>query len=494
MSRTFAGLSGTYNVRANELALQRNTKTVRCLVYFLDDTQHVFELDRRAKGDQLLDVVFRHLELIERDYFGLQFTETIAHSGHSNARWLDPNKRLRKQLKSSRAPFLLFFKVKFYVTDPSRLLEEYTRYHFFLQIRKDIVSARLVAPSAALALLCSLVVQCKTEFGDFCAEEHDSQYVSRLKLVPNQSADFEEKVSELHALHRGQTPADAELNFLIQAKALDMYGVELHKAKDTNGREIQIGVSGSGLLILHNGQKANHFSWAKIVKISFKRRHFFVQLRREGVSPLLTTLAHCDRIPDSQTERFDALLGFNSCSYRTCKSLWKACVEQHTFFRLQTPKPHTKKFFFFFSLGSRFRYSGKTEFQTLEENRKRLQRTDRTFVRTARFHQTVPIPHINNLMLSLSNGQSRDSFQSNRIQSTESPAKSAWNASSPFCLKSLPFIDKEETNRLSSLSDDSSPVHLHTVHMRPDADGRFGFNVKGGHDQNCPVLVSRVAP
>ncbi|CAG2182606.1 unnamed protein product, partial [Oppiella nova] len=210
-----------YNVRANELALQRNTKSLRCLVYFLDDTQHVFEVDRRAKGEHLLDLVFRHLELIERDYFGLQFTETIAHSGQTNQvslaapqatpthprlrpqRWLDPNKRLRKQLKTSRAPHLLFFKVKFYVTEPARLLEEYTRYHFFLQIRKDILSARLIAPTPALALLASYVVQ--SELGDFCADDHKTGYISGLKLVANQTPEFEKTVADMHRLHRGET-------------------------------------------------------------------------------------------------------------------------------------------------------------------------------------------------------------------------------------------------------------------------------------------------
>ncbi|XP_054165930.1 tyrosine-protein phosphatase 1-like [Oppia nitens] len=483
MSRSFAGLSGTYNVRANELALQKNVRTIRCLVYFLDETQHVFEVDRREKGELLLDLVFRHLELIERDYFGLQFSDGSDCLRH---RWLDPSKRIRKQLKAG-APYLLHFRVKFYVSDPSRLLEEYTRYHFFLQIRRDLMSGRVRPNGNQLSILASFAAQ--SEFGDFSPEEHRNGYTVSLRMTSNPNPDFEESVRELHRMHFGQTPADAELHFLEEARNLELYGVELHRAKDSGGRDIQLGVSGNGLSVLINGQLINRFFWAKIVKISFKRRHFFIQLRREGM--------------DSE---LDSVLGFNIGSYASCKALWKCCVEQHTFFRLQTPKPHTKKFFFFLSLGSRFRYSGKTEFQTLEENRKRLSaRSDRAFVRTrtSRFtRQTVPTPHVHNLGLSsLSNGK-HETFTS-RVSSASPSPKSAWKsqqsitpsaaAYSPSQIKSLPFIDAE--HRLSTaLSDDSSPVHVVSISMRPDFDGRFGFNVKGGHDQNCPVLVSRVAP
>ncbi|GMT18396.1 hypothetical protein PFISCL1PPCAC_9693, partial [Pristionchus fissidentatus] len=53
-------------------------------------------------------------------------------------------------------------------------------------------------------------------------------------------------------------------------------------------------------------------------------------------------------------------------------------------------------------------------------------------------------------------------------------------------------------NRRSPQSNKSaSPISedaLVVVRMKPDAAGRFGFNVKGGADQNYPVIVSRIAP
>ncbi|XP_017482818.1 PREDICTED: tyrosine-protein phosphatase non-receptor type 4-like [Rhagoletis zephyria] len=416
MSRKFiAALSGTYNVHAHELAhggsagnvqqvsgastgagsssilpaafakfvrqqsVQQSpppqVETIKCVVYFLDDSQHIFEVDRTAKGEELLDLVFRHLELIEREYFALQFTEMIHHhygstSMLNSSRWLDPSKKIRKQMRFTSSPYILHFRVKFYVSDVGRLFEEYTRYHYYLQLRKDILSGRLSGDDSTLALLASYVLQ--SELGDYSEEDFASGYASRFRYIPNQTEKFEAKVEKLHRRHQGQTPADVELNYLDEAKNLDLYGVDLHHAKDCENHDIQIGVSGNGLTVFKQSIRVNTFSWAKIVKISFKRRFFFVQLKHEG------------------TERFDNAIGFNLCSYRACKALWKACVEQHTFFRLHTPKPLTKKFFFFFSLGSKFRYSGKTEFQTIEENKKRLTRTERIFIRNNARNATMP--------------------------------------------------------------------------------------------------------
>lgn len=48
---------------------------------------------------------------------------------------------------------------------------------------------------------------------------------------------------------RGQSPAEAELHYLENAKKLAMYGVDLHPAKDSEGVDIMLGVCASGLLV-----------------------------------------------------------------------------------------------------------------------------------------------------------------------------------------------------------------------------------------------------
>ncbi|XP_066977511.1 tyrosine-protein phosphatase non-receptor type 4 isoform X15 [Macrobrachium rosenbergii] len=384
--RTFGGSSGTYNVRASELARHKALKTLRVQVAFLDDSTQVFEIEKRAKGQALLDLVFNHLELIERDFFGLQYLEasTVASENPRlegalmKKRWLDPLKPVKKQLRIRTKSLgtcglpVLYFRVKFWVSDPGKLTEEYTRYHVFLQLRRDILDGRLSTPASSAALLASYALQ--SELGDYSPEEHGNTYLSDMRLVPNQNDEIEKKIIELHKLHKGQSPADAEFNFLDHAKRLDLYGVDLHKARDSTNREIHLGVTAIGLVVLQNGIKMNTFSWAKIVKISFKRKQFFIQLRRE------------------LSENYDSVLGFNLGSYRACKCLWKSCVEHHTFFRLHTPRTPARKNML--TLGSKFRYSGRTEFQTLEECKRRA-RVERSFVRSPskRFaRQTVPTP------------------------------------------------------------------------------------------------------
>ncbi|ESO98502.1 hypothetical protein LOTGIDRAFT_142880, partial [Lottia gigantea] len=304
---------------------------------------------KRGKAQQLLDKVFEHLELVEKDYFGLQYVDIPQ-------RWLDPLKTIKKQCRIG-PPFVFYFRVKFYVSDPSKLSEEYTRYHFFLQVKKDILTGKLVCVPSQAALLSSYAVQ--SELGDYNPDEHKEGYLMGYVFVPNQTEDFERQVAEKHKQHRGQTPADAEYNFLDKAKRLEMYGVDLHNARDQSNIEIQLGVTSAGLVVFQNNVKMNTFSWAKIVKISFKRKQFFIQLRREA------------------NDTVENLIGFNMVSYRSCKNLGKSCVEHHTFFRLHIPNPATKKIF---SIGSKFRYSGRTEYQTLEEGKRRM-KIDRTFSR-----------------------------------------------------------------------------------------------------------------
>nr|XP_026492243.1 tyrosine-protein phosphatase non-receptor type 4-like [Vanessa tameamea] len=316
--RAFSSSSGTYNVRASELARERKLNIFNVTVVFLDDTEQSFQIEKKAKGSVLLEHVFQQLELVEKDYFGLQFTENGSIPNATNTeitRWLDGGKSVKKQVGAS-AQFWLA--VRFYPPEPCRLAEEFTRYLLCLQLRKLLLDGRMSAPKNTALLLASFTVQ--AELGDYNTTEHSPNYLSELCLLPKQSAEDERRIRELHKLHKGQAPADAEANFLEHAKRLDCYGVESHPAKDYNGKDILIGVTSIGIVVFQNNIRVNTFSWSKIVKISFKKKQFFIQLKREP------------------SESYDTVLIFNMRSGRAAKALWRCSVERHGFFRLRAPR------------------------------------------------------------------------------------------------------------------------------------------------------------
>ncbi|KFQ22204.1 Band 4.1-like 2, partial [Mesitornis unicolor] len=313
----------------------KKIKTVQCKVMLLDGTEYSCDLEKRAKGQVLFDKVCEHLNLLEKDYFGLLFYEN---SEQKN--WLDSSKEIKRQIRS--LPWIFTFNVKFYPTDPSQLIEDITRYFLCLQLRQDIASGRLPCSFVTHALLGSYTLQ--AELGDHDPNEHRSHYISEFHFAPNQTQEMEEKVAELHKTHRGLTPAQADSQFLENAKRLSMYGVDLHHAKDSEGVDIMLGVCANGLLIYKDRLRINRFAWPKILKISYKRSNFYIKVR------------------PAELEQFESTIGFKLPNHRAAKRLWKVCVEHHTFFRLVSPEQPPKAKFL--SLGSKFRYSGRTQAQT----------------------------------------------------------------------------------------------------------------------------------
>ncbi|XP_006538972.2 protein 4.1 isoform X19 [Mus musculus] len=308
---------------------------MHCKVSLLDDTVYECVVEKHAKGQDLLKRVCEHLNLLEEDYFGLALWDSA-----TSKTWLDSAKEIKKQVRG--VPWNFTFNVKFYPPDPAQLTEDITRYYLCLQLRQDIVAGRLPCSFATLALLGSYTIQ--SELGDYDPELHGMDYVSDFKLAPNQTKELEEKVMELHKSYRSMTPAQADLEFLENAKKLSMYGVDLHKAKDLEGVDIILGVCSSGLLVYKDKLRINRFPWPKVLKISYKRSSFFIKIR-----------------PGEQ-EHYESTIGFKLPSYRAAKKLWKVCVEHHTFFRLTSTDtiPKSK----FLALGSKFRYSGRTQAQT----------------------------------------------------------------------------------------------------------------------------------
>ncbi|XP_068273926.1 protein 4.1 isoform X6 [Nyctibius grandis] len=322
------------DLKAAQRAVKRH-RNMYCKVVLLDDTIFECAVDKHAKGQDLLKKVCDHLNLLEEDYFGLAIWDTP-----TSRTWLDPAKEIKKQVHGG--PWDFTFNVKFYPPDPTQLTEDITRYYLCLQLRQDIITGRLPCSFATLALLGSYTVQ--SELGDYDPDLHSPDYISEFKLAPNQTKELEEKVVELHKTYRSMTPAQADLEFLENAKKLSMYGVDLHQAKDLEGVDITLGVCSSGLFVYKDKLRINRFPWPKVLKISYKRSSFFIKIR-----------------PGEQ-EQYESTIGFKLPSYRAAKKLWKVCVEHHTFFRLTSTEAIPKSRFL--ALGSKFRYSGRTQAQT----------------------------------------------------------------------------------------------------------------------------------
>ncbi|XP_053446630.1 band 4.1-like protein 2 isoform X3 [Nycticebus coucang] len=332
----------TKEVQTNELRAEKasqkaakKTKAVQCKVVLLDGADYSCDLEKHAKGQVLFDKVCEHLNLLEKDYFGLMFQETPEQKN-----WLDPAKKIKRQLRN--LPWLFTFNVKFYPPDPSQLTEDITRYLLCLQLRQDIASGHLPCSLATHALLGSYILQ--AELGDYDPEMHGNIDLSEYQFAPAQTKELEEKVAELHKTHRGLSPAQADSQFVENAKRLSMYGVDLHHAKDSEGVDIKLGVCANGLLIYKDRLRINRFAWPKILKISYKRSNFYIKVR------------------PAEMEQFESTIGFKLPNHRAAKRLWKVCVEHHTFYRLVSPEQPPKAKFL--TLGSKFRYSGRTQAQT----------------------------------------------------------------------------------------------------------------------------------
>ncbi|XP_036799906.1 band 4.1-like protein 3a isoform X13 [Oncorhynchus mykiss] len=307
---------------------------MQCKVNLLDGSDYTCVVEKRERGHVLFHKVCEQLNLLEKDYFGITFRDI-----ENQKNWLDPSKEMKKQIRGVAWNFS--FNVKFYPPDPAQLSEDITRYYLCLQLRDDVVSGRLPCSFATHTVLGSYTVQ--SELGDYDPEESGTDYVSEFRFAPNQTKELEEKVMDLHKNYKGMMPAEAEMHFLENVKKLSMYGVDLHHAKDSEGVEIMLGVCSSGLLIYRDRLRINRFAWPKVLKISYKRNNFYIKIR------------------PGEFEQFESTIGFKLPNHRAAKRLWKVCVEHHTFFRLVSPETPPKKFL---NLGSKFRYSGRTQAQT----------------------------------------------------------------------------------------------------------------------------------
>ncbi|CAF3666050.1 unnamed protein product [Rotaria socialis] len=506
----------SYNLRSFQLGHDQYS----VVIHFLDDTERTFHIDRRCKGIDLLNEVFDYLELSdERKYFGLLIEDLTQDFAY---RWLDSTKTLKKQLKTNILSYHLYCKIRFFVKDPAKQIDdEFTKYLCVLQIKKELLSGKLSCQRSTAAILAGYIIQ--SELGDYDVNKHQKRYLNDFHFIPFQNSDFENEIQKYHKLNRGQSPADAENNYLRVASSLAMYGVELHKASvkisNTNNSlhksiiELHVGVCAIGISIFQNSIKINTFSWDQITKISFKRRTFYVQLIKN---------------PNSSDNNS---IVFTLRNYCCCKYLWKSCVDHHTFFRFTSlPKVNIVQFI------NKFRFRTDIVPNELiakpnEQKRKRFERvSSRRTMRTIDGSSTLPassnhhkffITKGGNLKTSLFRSSSNASLgKSEPIVNKKSSLQSEPPSKPPRDISSINTIltdenelklktpvltpsDDQDSLQMSTqnlLLNDSSisyetssfDQHVILIKIKPDIDGRYGFNIKGGTDKQASIIVAKV--
>uniref|UniRef100_A0AAR2J468 protein-tyrosine-phosphatase n=1 Tax=Pygocentrus nattereri TaxID=42514 RepID=A0AAR2J468_PYGNA len=400
-------------------------------------------VQKHDAGHLLFDLACEHLGIVEKQYFSLQISEDTA----SSPRWLDPNKPFKKQLKGTD-PFYLIFRVRFFISDPNSLQHEQTRHFYFSQIKKDIREGRLKCPLSSAVVLASYAVQ--SELGDYVPET-PAGYLDHISFIPEQDKDFLIKVESLHPQHKGLSQSEAELCYLNTARTLDLYGVELHSARDANNPSLWVGIASGGVAMFCNLVCSSFFPWINVIKISFKRKRFFIHLRRKHVS-------------------FYKIVSVSMPSSRACKNLWRSCVDHHTFYNRKNPHAVSKP-----------RYTKVLEY---------------LLIVVPLYRKLIGDMMWNPIIKSLST----EDLETKSLPSRSPPSTPNWR--SPRLRhdfrKPRPSSVDNLTNEMSYVTESEDNMaadgELLLVRISPDQDGKFGFNVKGGVDQKMPLAISHVNP
>ncbi|KAM6182838.1 tyrosine-protein phosphatase non-receptor type 3 isoform 1-T1 [Erethizon dorsatum] len=484
------------NIRTSELPKEKARSEVVCSVHFLDGLVQTFKVNKQDTGQSLLDMAYAHLGVTEKEYFGLQ------HGGDSvdSPRWLESSKPIRKQLKGGY-PCSLHFRVRFFIPDPNTLQQEQTRHLYFLQLKMDICEGRLTCPLNSAVVLASYAVQ--SHFGDFNSSIHHPGYLADSQFIPDQNDDFLSKVESLHEQHSGLKQSEAESCYVNVARTLDFYGVELHSGRDLHNLDLMIGIASAGIAVYRKYICTSFYPWVNILKISFKRKKFFIHQRQK------------------QPESREHIVTFNMLNYRSCKNLWKSCVEHHTFFQAKKLLPHEKNVLSqYWTLGSR--NPKKRSPRLRHEIRKpRHSSADNLANEMTYITETEDVfytykgslsPKDSDSEVSQNRSLHRESLSENnpaqscltqKSSSSVSPSSNAPGSCSPDgvdqqFLEDYHRVTKggstEDTSQYYCDKNDNGDSYLVLIRITPDEDGKFGFNLKGGVDQKMPLVVSRINP
>ncbi|KAE8597572.1 hypothetical protein XENTR_v10016516 [Xenopus tropicalis] len=528
------------NIRVTELPKEKNRSEVVCTVRFLDGSQHCFRVNKQDTGHTLLDMVYNYLNLKEREFFGLQHSEDSLDSH----RWIEPNKPIRKQLKGG-FPCSLLFRVRFFIPDPNTLQQDQTRHLYFLQLKSDILDGRISCPLNSAVVLASYAVQ--SELGDHNSSVHVPGHLSNTSFIPDQDNDFLSKVEALHIQHSGLGQTEAESCYINIARTLEFYGIETHSGRDLHNLDLLIGIASGGVAVYRKLICTSFYPWVNILKISFKRKKFFLHQRQK------------------QNECREQIVTFNMLNYRACKNVWRSCVEHHTFFQTRKSLTHEWKVTSnYWTLGAINQAKSASSQLCRKVIGGMVWNTDLRRSLSVEHLETKSLPsrsppitpnwrsprlrhvlrkpqhssadNLGNEITYITETEdvfytykgsptSKDSdsefFQNqslhsrnilehspkeNNLHQPASPSGLSSHSTSSHLLEGVDkqFFETYDNIKKSSSTDDSSQYYcdnsdtvngdLLLVHIIPDEEGKFGFNLKGGVDQKMQLVVSRIIP
>ncbi|XP_023310890.1 tyrosine-protein phosphatase non-receptor type 14 isoform X2 [Anoplophora glabripennis] len=282
-------------------------------VEILDGTIVECTLSSESTGQDCLDVVCQKLSLNQPKFFGLQY---VSRNNDSNLCWLELDRPIKRQLDKYARGLVVHLRVMYYVISGVTLIsDEVTRYHYFLQLKQDVIEGRISCTPQQAVELASYSMQ--AEFGNFDAERHTAHYLKDFQLFPKTFTDpslletLTEAASRQHAALHNLPQGTAEEYYICACQRLEGYGQEVYSVKDNEGTDTLISICLTGVYIGYpGGREGRHFGWSDISNVINHKRDFTI----ESVGG---------------SEKVD----FHFSDVESAKNAWRFCVLQHIFYR-----------------------------------------------------------------------------------------------------------------------------------------------------------------
>lgn len=267
----------------------KSGSTPRELSVIMPNGQSILvKCDVKSRGGDVFDMIAAHANLVEHFYFGLAYLDD------NEFFFLDEDTKISKVApdgwKKVPTNFVLFFRVKLFVSDISLLLHKLTRHQYYLQLRKDLLEERLSCHEETGLYLGGLALQ--AEYGDCRPEVYGrnyyrpDHYLAKNMMEKRALPFLRDELLRLHNNNVNMPSDESELEFLKVAQQLPEFGVLFYRVsreKKPVVGELVLGVCAKGVIVyeVKEGHRSTcqTFQWKDTSTISSARRKFIIESR-----------------------------------------------------------------------------------------------------------------------------------------------------------------------------------------------------------------------